>query len=480
KLAVKCEKYSRSMLHVEVNVLLHAAEQKCKHFCERVAHGSVGKEYVFIVMTLLGRDLHKARNEMKDRRFTLSTALRIGVHTLKGIEELHRLGFLSRDIKPGNFAPGLRENKQNKLIFLYDFGLARKYLDSNGNIVQPRPDVGWRGTTRYGSLTAHHRADLSRRDDLESWFYMLVEFTNGQLPWRTITDRGAVLLSKQAARTPIGLPTFLVNCPKQFPVLLKYIDELVFTSAPDYAHLLKILDEAREENNVKAYERWDWEDESLSSNSISQASSHSEREQKAKPEASPREVRNKKKFHLRFAGTDFRRCRMAGEDTHCAPRYNGYKADACLDGPWKMVFPLPRILSLQRMSSSFRCRLLIITCIAFCVGAEISHDEFPAAREKRSGKDAVVVLKTIYLHSPVSQAWMANSVRQRVNKLGGGGAFVRGFNMRGFFAAEIIVRNGEYACDSIQSYARNAARAREVQAVFFRCGRAKPVQYKRG
>ncbi|CAJ0573084.1 unnamed protein product, partial [Mesorhabditis spiculigera] len=294
KLAVKCEKYSRSMLHVEVNVLLHAAEQKCKHFCERVAHGSVGKEYVFIVMTLLGRDLHKARNEMKDRRFTLSTALRIGVHTLKGIEELHRLGFLSRDIKPGNFAPGLRENKQNKLIFLYDFGLARKYLDSNGNIVQPRPDVGWRGTTRYGSLTAHHRADLSRRDDLESWFYMLVEFTNGQLPWRTITDRGAVLLSKQAARTPIGLPTFLVNCPKQFPVLLKYIDELVFTSAPDYAHLLKILDEAREENNVKAYERWDWEDESLSSNSISQASSHSEREQKAKPEASPREVRNKK------------------------------------------------------------------------------------------------------------------------------------------------------------------------------------------
>ncbi|CAJ0573075.1 unnamed protein product, partial [Mesorhabditis spiculigera] len=126
------------------------------------------------------------------------------------------------------------------------------------------------------------------------------------------------------------------------------------------------------------------------------------------------------------------------------------------------------------MSSSFRCRLLIITCIAFCVGAEISHDEFPAAREKRSGKDAVVVLKTIYLHSPVSQAWMANSVRQRVNKLGGGGAFVRGFNMRGFFAAEIIVRNGEYACDSIQSYARNAARAREVQAVFFRCGRAKP------
>ncbi|CAJ0568667.1 unnamed protein product, partial [Mesorhabditis spiculigera] len=96
------------------------------------------------------------------------------------------------------------------------------------------------------------------------------------------------------------------------------------------------------------------------------------------------------------------------------------------------------------MSSSFRCRLLIITCIAFCVGAEISHDEFPAAREKRSGKDAVVVLKTIYLHSPVSQAWMANSVRQRVNKLGGGGAFVRGFNMRGFFAAEIIVRNGDY------------------------------------
>lgn len=54
-------------------------------------------------------------------------------------------------------------------------------------IIPPRPKAGWRGTTRYGSLNAHHRRDLSRRDDLESWLYVIIELTKGALPWRLIT-----------------------------------------------------------------------------------------------------------------------------------------------------------------------------------------------------------------------------------------------------------------------------------------------------
>ncbi len=54
------------------------------------------------------------------------------------------------------------------LIFRYDFGLARRYVDKNGNHQATRHEVGWRGTTRYGSLNAHLRQDLSRRDDIES------------------------------------------------------------------------------------------------------------------------------------------------------------------------------------------------------------------------------------------------------------------------------------------------------------------------
>ncbi|VDM41867.1 unnamed protein product [Toxocara canis] len=175
RVAVKAEKYSRSMLHIEARVMRAAAHRRCRHICHLFDYGIARPDYVFIVMTLLGKDLHKLCKEQYDRRFSLSTAVRVGIECLSAIEELHRCGYLSRDIKPGNFAVGLREYHQHKTIFLLDF-------------------VGWRGTNRYGSLKAHQRLDLARRDDLESWFYLLVEITCGSLPWRHVT--GVYLISR--------------------------------------------------------------------------------------------------------------------------------------------------------------------------------------------------------------------------------------------------------------------------------------------
>ncbi|KAK5985248.1 Serine/threonine-protein kinase, partial [Trichostrongylus colubriformis] len=185
--AVKTEKYSKSMLHIEVAVLKAANAAKAKHFCELIDYGSNKPEYVYVVMTLLFKDLHKLRSEMHEKKFTPGTSIRLSLQSLRAIEELHKIGYISRDIKPGNFAPGQRCNKQSKIIFLYDFGLARKYCDKDGKLIPPRKDVGWRGTTRYGSLIAHQKQDLARRDDVESWFYMTVEMIRGTLPWRLVT-----------------------------------------------------------------------------------------------------------------------------------------------------------------------------------------------------------------------------------------------------------------------------------------------------
>ena len=55
--------------------------------------------------------------------------------------------------------------------------------------MQARDDVGFRGTARYASLHAHAGDELSRRDDLWSLFYSLVEFLRGKLPWRKEKDR---------------------------------------------------------------------------------------------------------------------------------------------------------------------------------------------------------------------------------------------------------------------------------------------------
>uniref|UniRef100_A0A914S3D7 Protein kinase domain-containing protein n=1 Tax=Parascaris equorum TaxID=6256 RepID=A0A914S3D7_PAREQ len=146
--AMKIEKYDKSMLHIEAAVMSAAERHSCKHICRLVDYGTQKPRYMFIVMPVLGKDLHTLRHEQLNKRFSC--------------------GFISRDIKPGNFAVGLREEMQHRTIFLFDFGLAKKHSDRDGNEYASRGVVGWRGTTRYGSLKAHERLDLGRRDDIES------------------------------------------------------------------------------------------------------------------------------------------------------------------------------------------------------------------------------------------------------------------------------------------------------------------------
>lgn len=78
---------------------------------------------------------------------------------------------------------------------MLDFGLARQYTTSTGEVRCPRAAAGFRGTVRYASINAHRNREMGRHDDLWSLFYMLVEFVNGQLPWRKIKDKEQVSIN---------------------------------------------------------------------------------------------------------------------------------------------------------------------------------------------------------------------------------------------------------------------------------------------
>lgn len=75
---------------------------------------------------------------------------------------------------------------------MLDFGLARQFTTGTGEVRPPRSAAGFRGTVRYASVNAHKNKEMGRHDDLWSLFYMLVEFVNGQLPWRKIKDKEQV------------------------------------------------------------------------------------------------------------------------------------------------------------------------------------------------------------------------------------------------------------------------------------------------
>ncbi|KAI6232003.1 Protein kinase domain-containing protein [Aphelenchoides besseyi] len=255
--ALKAEKMSKTLLKVEIAVLKAANQRRCKHFCQLFDFGRTSKDFFFIVLTLLGPDLAKLRNEMHHRHFTLSTALRVAIQTSSAIEELHAMGFVSRDVKPGNFGIGNKNDKLQRIIYMFDFGLARQYVDKAMNVLPARRDPGWRGTTRYGSLRAHLKKDLGRKDDYESWLYMIVEITRGELPWRMVTDRNGVYEMKRNARKMRD--RLFGSCPPTFNRLLEMIDALDFESTPNYQKIRDLLEQCCYEKGICMNEKYDWE-----------------------------------------------------------------------------------------------------------------------------------------------------------------------------------------------------------------------------
>ena len=74
----------------------------------------------------------------------MKTVCMIGLQVLNRLEKLHKLNFLYRDVKPENICIGTG-NKFTE-ITLIDFGLAKQFIDSNGNHI---PETIKKGVVGY-------------------------------------------------------------------------------------------------------------------------------------------------------------------------------------------------------------------------------------------------------------------------------------------------------------------------------------------
>jgi tau tubulin kinase len=75
-------------------------------------------------------------------------------------------------------------SKDKKNVFIVDFGLAKQHLKRTGQPVAQRKQADFRGTVSFASLNAHNSIDLSRRDDMWSFYFVLLDFYNESLIWR--------------------------------------------------------------------------------------------------------------------------------------------------------------------------------------------------------------------------------------------------------------------------------------------------------
>jgi serine/threonine protein kinase len=133
-------------------------------------------------------------------------------------------------------------NDMNAVLYLLDFGLAKKYRSSKTLVQYPYiKKKKLTGTARYASIHALEEMEQSRRDDLESTGYVLMYFLRGNLPWqglkiKTKDNRYQKILDKKKATSSEDL---CKNFPIEFKQYIDYTKNLGYTENPDYDKLRK-------------------------------------------------------------------------------------------------------------------------------------------------------------------------------------------------------------------------------------------------
>lgn len=212
--------------------------QGCEEIPKLVDHGIHGGTS-FIVLPLLRHSL-KDLLESHPRFFTRRSATIIARKLLRAIEFIHSKGWIYRDLKPEN----VMLSYDNK-VYLVDFGMAKPYLMENGEHI---PEVGGRkmsGTAWYVSINTHRGIDQSRRDDLESLFYLLILLHRSRLPWMegdaaTPEDRQSKIWEMKETLSAEELCAG-IHGGESLVGFIRHVRGLGFAEKPDYQYLTDLL-----------------------------------------------------------------------------------------------------------------------------------------------------------------------------------------------------------------------------------------------
>ena len=127
-IAIKVEDSSnRSHLHLEYEIL---KDIQGGIGIPRIFKYRQGQKHNYLIMELLGKSIEKLFSD-NEKCFTYKTIFQIGYQMIERIQYVHYKGYIHRDIKPGNFVIGRGE--KNKIIYIIDFGLSKKYIDLETN-----------------------------------------------------------------------------------------------------------------------------------------------------------------------------------------------------------------------------------------------------------------------------------------------------------------------------------------------------------
>uniref|UniRef100_A0A1I7UGC5 Protein kinase domain-containing protein n=1 Tax=Caenorhabditis tropicalis TaxID=1561998 RepID=A0A1I7UGC5_9PELO len=248
--AIKVERKTETtkMLQFELFVLLTVEKKnQSKQFCKLFEKGNE-KDYNWIAITLCGKSLRTLRKRQPGGKLSVACGLSVSQQCLKGLEELHRLGFIHRNVAPSVFAIGrFTGDNQSEMrnIYILDFGFAHQYMNKDGTLKPPSPHP-WKyvGSLRHMPRAAFTRVEFSRMEDLEMWFYLSVELVKGCLPWAHLKKPKEVHDYQKLCRNGLHMREMLGGLPPEFVDIMQMVDKLSFTDTPNYNEIYGLLTNA--------------------------------------------------------------------------------------------------------------------------------------------------------------------------------------------------------------------------------------------
>ena len=205
-----------------------------------ISYGHYGK-YDILVEQLLGKTIHDLFQENKDKNSRLKDIIMATIQLIDRIKFIHSKNLLHLDIKPKNFLVG---NPDSFLIYAIDFGFAKKYRSSRtGKHIQIGKNKYFKGNLKYSTARSMRGIETSRRDDLESLGFMIIDLYTHQLPWNILNEKNKFELAKKIYSIKKNIPIEILcrDSPIEIYEYMKYVNSLKFEEEPKYEYLKNIF-----------------------------------------------------------------------------------------------------------------------------------------------------------------------------------------------------------------------------------------------
>ena len=236
------------------------------------------RNYNILVEELLGKTIGELfkQNINKSNIIRLKDLAMSAIQLIDRIQFIHSNYLLHLDIKPSNFLFG---KSDNSLIYIIDFGMAKKYRSSRtGKHIKFSKNNYFAGNLKYSSINTMKGIQPSRRDDLESLGYMIIDLFQ-QLPWENLKcNNDSDLVQKiYTAKSLLSIKMLCKDLPKEMNEYMIYVKSLKFEEEPNYIYLTRIFELILKKINKINDLNFSWIDKVLRNNNEKKLSQNNKR-----------------------------------------------------------------------------------------------------------------------------------------------------------------------------------------------------------